>query len=245
MQEINLEVVFLSKTISDVFHIEVLRVKLGFVEKLVVERSSRSEGLCLFWKDTVDVSLLSFGKFHIDAQVTSHQNKVWHLTGFYGNLNVAQQGLSWTLLQRLHGLSTMLWLCGEDFNEILHDSGKSRGCLRPPNLINNFRSGLDFCDLKDSGYSGPDFTWCNKTEGQDLIQERLDRCVCNLNWNNLFPFPSVKHLSYWRSNHRPVMLEVLDSPMLNNSPSAKRNRRFHFETCSAEAKDCKAVIKDS
>lgn len=58
-QVINPDIMFLMETKVDQARMEILRVKLGFIGKLVVNRSGNSSGLCLFWSDNVQVSLLA------------------------------------------------------------------------------------------------------------------------------------------------------------------------------------------
>ena len=72
--------------------------------------------------------------------------------------------------------------------------------------MDNFRSTLEDCGLKDLGFCGPKFTWSNRREPQALIQERLDRFVANSSWYFLFPTFSVRHLEYWKSDHQPIIL---------------------------------------
>ena len=64
---------------------EVVRVKLGFSSKLVVNSAGRNGGLCLLWSDGVGVDLLSYSSFHIDVMVSFNPLKVWRFTGFYEN----------------------------------------------------------------------------------------------------------------------------------------------------------------
>ncbi|KAK2635603.1 hypothetical protein Ddye_030395 [Dipteronia dyeriana] len=80
---------------------EGIRVQLGFTGKLVVDCEGRSGGLGLFWTDKVNVSLLSFSRFHIDVRVTSGANEDWRFTGFYGHPEQDQRSHAWTLLKRL------------------------------------------------------------------------------------------------------------------------------------------------
>ncbi|KAL5734017.1 hypothetical protein ACOSP7_031878 [Xanthoceras sorbifolium] len=177
MQDIDPVIFFLSETISSIFQIELLRVKLGFYGKLVVERDVHS----------------------------------------------------WTLLKRLHGLSSLPWLCGGDWNEILYDSEKLGGGVRAPFLIDNVREAVGYCGLQDLGFFGPEFTWCNKREGVDLIQVRLDHCFCNLAW----------------SDHRPILLEVLEERVALGPATIRRKKRFHFEFAWADLPKCKEAIKQS
>ncbi|KAL5743699.1 hypothetical protein ACOSQ2_026815 [Xanthoceras sorbifolium] len=69
------DIIFLSETISSHNQREKLRLQFGFVDKLVVERERYNEGFCLFWTSKVDVSLLSFSKYHIDVRVHSYLQK--------------------------------------------------------------------------------------------------------------------------------------------------------------------------
>ena len=86
---------------------EVLRIKLGFVGKLVVNCKGKLGGLCLFWSSKVRVDLLSFSVAHIDVRVVSTSERWWRLTGFYGNPDANQRFYSWNLLTRLASMSNL------------------------------------------------------------------------------------------------------------------------------------------
>jgi hypothetical protein len=45
--------------------------------------------------------------------------------------------------------------------------------------MQNFQEMIVDCHLFDLGYSSPTYTWCNKKEGLEFIQERLDRALAN------------------------------------------------------------------
>lgn len=57
-------------------------------------------GLVLFWKDHVDISILSFPTGHIDYCV-GEGGSVWFLMGFYGHPRKEMRWQSWELLRRL------------------------------------------------------------------------------------------------------------------------------------------------
>lgn len=106
--------------------------------------------------------------------------------------------------------------------------------------MDNFRLALEDCELNDLGFSGPKFTWTNKRGGSDLIQERLDKCVCNVGWRNLFPLASVSHLDFWKSDHRPIVLNIVD-----RLPTVSRGHRFHYESAWAARDDFHRIVSNA
>lgn len=73
-----------------------------------------------------------------------------------------------------------------------------------------------------------------------MIQERLDRCPGNMEWKLLFPNFKVSHLDYWRSDHRPIILEFSDNFVVTGE--VRRKRHFHFEECWVDKQECKELI---
>lgn len=46
-------------------------------------------------------------------------------------------------------------------------------------LMQNFRVVLSFCDLKDLGFEGDVFTWCNNNfQVEGYIREKARYCCC-------------------------------------------------------------------
>lgn len=54
--------------------------------------------------------------------------------------------------------------------------------VRPNRQILEFQETLDFYSLRDMGYRGPKYTWCNKREGTACISERMDGFMANSTW---------------------------------------------------------------
>ena len=50
-----------------------------------------------------------------------------------------------------------------------------------------FSECLDTCNMVDLGFNGPRFTWTNRKNISDLVQERIDRCFANPSWSANFP----------------------------------------------------------
>ncbi|KAL5760811.1 hypothetical protein ACOSQ2_019649 [Xanthoceras sorbifolium] len=109
-------------------------------------------------------------------------------------------------------------------------------------LIDNFRFALDSYGLDDLGCSGSCFTSYNKRDGIDVIMERLDRFFDNWGWTQVFPCSNASSLELWSSDHRPVLLRIDDSVVVE---VARRNsRRFFFEDCWADLEGCQDIVPE-
>lgn len=60
------------------------------------------------------------------------------------------------------------------------------------------------------GFTGNPFTWSNKRFGVDLIEERLDRFLCNRSWGNYFQEKVAVNLVTCSSDHNHILIEVLE-----------------------------------
>ncbi|XP_061336789.1 uncharacterized protein LOC133283880 [Gastrolobium bilobum] len=67
--------------------------------------------------------------------------------------------------------------------------------------MQEFASCLHDCELGNIGFKGPSFTW---KRGQ--VFERLDKAAANSTWVSAFPDRYIMHLSYFSSDHRPLLL---------------------------------------
>ena len=80
------EVVFLSETKMTIAGMRKLKMKLGFVNGLYVQRKGRGGGLAMYWKKEVNLEIKSYSRHHIDAVVVEEESGFkWRLTGFYGH----------------------------------------------------------------------------------------------------------------------------------------------------------------
>lgn len=91
--------------------VERIKEQLGFQSLFYVNNVNNGGGLALLWKETVEVNLLSYSRFHVDTQVKIERQEPWRLTGFYGHPERAQRRASWNLLRRLYASSSLPWLC--------------------------------------------------------------------------------------------------------------------------------------
>ncbi|XVF12676.1 hypothetical protein REPUB_Repub08aG0139500 [Reevesia pubescens] len=76
----------------------------------------------------MDVNILSYSKYHIDAEVNSGDlNSLVRVIGFYGQPDVCKRKESWILLKTFASRSKLPWCYLGNYNEILTDKEKNGG----------------------------------------------------------------------------------------------------------------------
>lgn len=102
-----LEVVVRAKDPSVVFIVEIwaneIRLKevqwnLDFENLFFVERNNRGGGLALYWRNSIDLSIDTFSKNHIDAIINKGKEDAWRFTSFYGEPVTHKSYESWNKL---------------------------------------------------------------------------------------------------------------------------------------------------
>ncbi|KAK6131450.1 hypothetical protein DH2020_034816 [Rehmannia glutinosa] len=221
----------------------------GMVEYLgmfVVSCEGKKGGLMLLWKNTIEVTIQSFSTGHIDS-IINEGEKTWRFTGFYGNPEARRRRDSWVLMQHLAGISELRelpWLMGGDFNEICHQNEKKGGRPRPESQMEEFRTTINACELREIYGDGDFFTWANMRTGKDVIWEKLDRYLSNLSWRLLYPGALAKNLKFYSSDHRALQIIWSRNGEGGRHLRSGRNKnRFRFEKCWIEEAECRGVIE--
>ena len=70
--------------------------------------------------------------------------------------------------------------------------------------MGNCMDTIDWCNLKDMGFVGPNFTWLYQTTDGVQIQEWLDRALAMIGWFELFPATKLFHLTSLTSDQSPL-----------------------------------------
>jgi hypothetical protein len=173
-----------------------LRLRLGYPNAFAVNCVGLSGGLALLWSNDVTVDLKSYSRNHIDVWITEGGavDCQWRFTGFYGDPSRSRRKESWKLLKFLRNSSTLPWLCGGDFNEVLHDHEQLGGIDREEWKMEGFRETVEYCGFTDLVFSGLPYTWDNRREGAHNIKVRLDRCLADNGLLDLYGDSSVVHV---------------------------------------------------
>ena len=186
--------------------VEGLAVTLGFDHAYAVVSTGRSGGLCTYWKDTIQLNLRNFSKYHIDMEVEETGKDKWRLTCWYGEANRSLRYKTWDMMRYLKADCDLPWLCMGDFNEVLRREEQMGPNERDMAQINLFREVVDACQLCDLGYIGLDWTFERKIQNNGYCRVRLDRALASSDWCARFPHASVRHLHAVKSDHSPILL---------------------------------------
>lgn len=165
--------------------------------------------LCYALEKGRNGDLMSFSQNHIDVEVNMvGLNQKWRCTGFYGVADQAVKHRSWALLRHLATQSTLPWIVGEGYNEILSNEENEGGVARLDQLNEMFRLALMDCSLMDLSYEGDKFTWSNNKEAPYTVRCRLDMVCASSAWTTMFPNSFVEHLKYSASDHVPILFHT-------------------------------------
>ncbi|KAA3466257.1 reverse transcriptase [Gossypium australe] len=154
------QLVFFMETKINKNKMESVKRRYSFINGIKVGAEGSKGGLCLVWKDEVDIILQSFSINFIDVMVKSEELQLeWRFTRFYGSPYANGRIDSWNELRRLSTLFYLPWLVCGDFNEILYASEKKGGLPREEKRMKQFRETLSECGLYDVGFSRLWLTW--------------------------------------------------------------------------------------
>ena len=150
---------------------------LPFDGAILAETIGYAGGIWLLWNsDRVEVEQLASIIQEIHAKVkVLPSNLSWILSAVYASPRSAERYILWENLIKVAGLHNKPWVIAGDFNEPLLGEDKFGG--RPVNISRSllFKDCLDKCNMVDLGFSRPRYTWTNRREINNLIQERIDR----------------------------------------------------------------------
>lgn len=115
----------------------------------------------------------------INVIVRQKNTPPWFLSAIYALPNHGFWLHLWEYLICMARLVMVPWMLIGDFNQILC-ADENRGG-RPTAAANMtlFVDMIQQCSLHDLGFDGPRYTWSNMRQDADLVQERLDRVLCN------------------------------------------------------------------
>ena len=126
---------------------------------LVYPHNQGAGGLALFWKNDINLQVLSSSHNHIDTLIIFKDHS-FHSTFVYGAPEIVKHQEVWQLLTDISETrNDKPWFLTGDFNEIVNNSEKTGGKIRPESPFTHFHSFLSTCDLFDVRHTGNYLSW--------------------------------------------------------------------------------------
>ncbi|KAI9080518.1 hypothetical protein K1719_037484 [Acacia pycnantha] len=155
----------------------------GFGHSYRVEAEGFSGGIWILWElEGLKVDVLVHDEQFIHCKLgLGREHMVF--TAIYASPNEHRRSRIWPILQEIADGMEELWILIGDFNEIKSPLEQKGGGRISETRCNKFNTWIQQCRLIDVEANGPFFTWRGpKWEGLERVFRRLDRCLCNTQW---------------------------------------------------------------
>ncbi|XP_024171388.1 uncharacterized protein LOC112177323 [Rosa chinensis] len=113
--------------------------------------------------------------------------------------------------------------------------------LRSQRQIDEFRQVVEDCGFYEFSFTGFEFTWDNRREGDANVKERIDRGFGNFNLIQKCGGFVAHHLVTMSSDHCPILIEA-EPPSCSDSSFRRRGCRFLFEEMWTKEEECGQLI---
>ncbi|XP_075076870.1 uncharacterized protein LOC142163479 [Nicotiana tabacum] len=184
--------------------LELYRRKIGLSQAF----SNISNKVWAFFDDLYEVTVL----YDMEQQLTlkmihTETHIVQIITLVYAKCDAIERIELWDSLYAIAADMDIPWPVGGDFNVIWDEDEKFGGLPVTLNEVNDFRHCMNTCNLFNLGFKGSIYTWWNERAEEDCIFKRLDRCMANIEFQQMFPGIKVTHLPKIGSDHCPMLLK--------------------------------------
>ncbi|XP_057442323.1 uncharacterized protein LOC130734042 [Lotus japonicus] len=212
---------------------------LGFTLQFISEATGFSGGI---WVLSNEASNLSFRLWDMHSQIVSFEiwraNFSWICSAVYASPIPTNREVLWQHLAGLRGNISLPWLLVGDWNEVLHPH-EVRGGDFLPNRALRFASALEDCNLVDLGMAGGNFTWFRKVNHVLILSKKLDRALCDTDWQVAFPGANVEVLNRIHSDHTPLMIHC------GSSLHGSYPRPFRFMAAWMEHENYRSLVSNA
>ena len=187
------DIMCLSEKKQDDDYIRDVGTQINCLNYVYVPPIGASGGLVIFWKQDVQLSVLSYSPNLVDCTVNCNEGS-FYFSFVYGHPNPGYRQSLWKRIDRNGiGRRNQPWLLLGDFNEILGNHEKIGGRVRPEASFQDFRTLVQNNDLNDLSSVGSRFSWIGQ-RGQHQVQCCLDRTMANSEWLTAFPASETEFL---------------------------------------------------
>ncbi|KAL1369153.1 hypothetical protein AAHE18_02G175100 [Arachis hypogaea] len=228
-------IIFLIETRAKDIKIKRIRRRLHFDKYFCVEPRDLSGGLCILWKDIVNINVYSWCDNYIKTKISDSKGNGWSCNFLYGNPIFRNRKRLWKMLTESNINPEEPQACLGDFNDILTQEEKIGLHPKPKNQVEEFENFVNTNCLMDLDLKGNKFTWFSNSRGDFITRKRLDRVLVNWRWREIFQHATLEALPAISSDHCPLVL--------NLNPVKKVNKYFRYEVFWDDHEECKEVIQ--
>ncbi|KAI9112316.1 hypothetical protein K1719_016839 [Acacia pycnantha] len=177
----------------------------GFKYAVRKEAEGFSGLIWILWNlEDLGVDVIEMEEQFIHCRI-SVNNKNMLFSTVYASPNEQKRYKHWEKLFNISLVVSEPWFLAGDFNEIKTPLEQKGGGRTNETRCRNFNNWIQDCGLIDLEADGPFFTWKGpKWDGLDRIHKRLDRCLCNVMWQDQFLNAEIRVLPRVGSDHHPL-----------------------------------------
>ena len=181
--------------------------RVGFRNWFRVEAQGFQGGIWVFWNsDETDLVVLNSHDQFVTVEVKPQGLASWILTFNYASPQLHNRDILWPQLQQFASTVGKPWLLAGDFNETVSLEERNHGGPEMVRRCTRFKHWIENTGLIDLGFSGPKFTWARGLSPNTRKEARLDRALCNSEWQVRFQDGTVQHLLQACSDHSPLLI---------------------------------------
>lgn len=168
-----------------------------------------SGGVLVTWRRHIGVTgAQRVDNNSISIQFSSDNSPPWWLTCVYGSQRTEDKIQLLQELRDIRAACTGPWILAGHFNLIYKDDDKSNSNYNRA-MMGRFRKLMDDLALKEVLLHGRKYTWSNQQEAEILV--KLDRVLCSVDWEELFPNCLLQSMATNDSDHCSMLHGLHDN----------------------------------
>lgn len=211
--------IFETKTSRD--NVDNVCRKLKFSNWIRVEAIGFSGGIWFFWNEGLDIQVIYTHPQFVVTKIKEN-NKTWNAIFVDASPDQQVREKLWRDLRG--GLLNLqdAWVAVGDFNAVTKSNEVSNPTTFNQRRCKGINEWMFEENLVDLGYTGPIFTWMRGKDSDTFKGARLDRALSTIEWINMFPKVTVKHLPFIKSDHALILVRL-------DNKQEEKVRSFKFQ----------------
>lgn len=193
--------------------------------------SHKGGRILILWLDThfnVDVRFVSDQCIHVFVTSIAHKT-AFNCTFIYASNGAADRKQLWDDLRIIKAQVQGAWILTGDFNCPLYQDDRIGSDIQFAEIA-DFQACVNDCDVTDLAAIGCKFTWSNNQLGDSRVMTKIDRCLINDAWLDLFPHSFVNFQPATSSDHSPALISFD-----NDQGSTKKSFIFFDMWCQHDS----------